>query len=241
MPVARKIPAEVICVQEHGNGVFTVQMRPDSKAPRFRAGQFLHFALDAYDPSAPWPESRVFSIANSPSSRDLIRITYTIKGKYTERMAREIAVGSKVWLKLPYGSFRLQPENGKEIALVAGGTGITPFISFLEQACAEGYSNAIRLFYGVRSPEHILYEDVFEQSGKSLEDFSCSVFVEETAKVPEGALRGSLDLDRILSRIQSVKTCIFYLSGPPAMIKAFQAGLAERGVDAQNVRIDDWE
>ena len=64
----------------HGERVYTLALRPERPVPRFRAGQFLHLALDPYDPTGFWPESRVFSIASPPAQRDSVRITYAVHG-----------------------------------------------------------------------------------------------------------------------------------------------------------------
>ena len=52
---------------------------PNGRAPRFRPGQFLHLALDAYDPSGFWPDSRVFSIA-SRASADATALRIYLRG-----------------------------------------------------------------------------------------------------------------------------------------------------------------
>src|SRR6185436_15694325 len=97
---------------------------------RFRAGQFLHLALDRYDPTGFWPESRVFSIASAPAERGSVRITYAVKGRFTGRMEAEAVEGREVWIKLPYGDFFV--DERADVALFAGGTGVTAFTAFLE-------------------------------------------------------------------------------------------------------------
>ena len=66
--MAQKLNCVVEQVIDHGERVYTLALRPERPVPRFRPGQFLHLALDPYDPSGFWPESRVFSIASPPRS-----------------------------------------------------------------------------------------------------------------------------------------------------------------------------
>jgi len=73
--VVRKIPCKVERVTDHGERVYTVELVPSALVPRFKPGQFLHLALDTYEPGGFWPESRVFSIATSPRERDRLAIT----------------------------------------------------------------------------------------------------------------------------------------------------------------------
>jgi ferredoxin-NADP reductase len=102
----------------HTEDLFTLMLKPEGKTPRFKAGQFLHLALDPYDPSAHWPESRAFSIANSPTRPDELRIVFSVKGAFTRRMAAHIQEGTEVWLKMPYGSFYVTPEAGADTVLI---------------------------------------------------------------------------------------------------------------------------
>ena len=132
MAVVRKIPCVVRTVTDHGEHVYTVELQPSMPVPQFRPGQFLHLALDPYEPGGFWPESRVFSIASSPAERDRLAITYAVKGAFTTRMERELAAGGRAWVKLPYGEFVVDPA--RDAVLFAGGTGITAFTAFLADA-----------------------------------------------------------------------------------------------------------
>jgi len=107
VPSPVKIEAKVEKISKHTDNVVSYVFTPLKKVPRFKPGQFLHLALDEYDPSSPWPESRVFSIASSSTRRENIEITVSVKGKFTRRIYNEIKSDSIVWLKMPYGDFPL--------------------------------------------------------------------------------------------------------------------------------------
>ena len=107
----QKILSRVKEVVNHGERVYSIFLIPDSPAPRFLPGQFLHLALDPYIPGDFWPESRVFSIASAPSERHLLRLTYAVKGQFTSRMEAELCPGREVWLKLPYGEFTIDTSQ----------------------------------------------------------------------------------------------------------------------------------
>ena len=67
-----RLKAIVTEVNPYGTGVYQIRMRPESRIPCFKAGQFLHLTLDGFDPSSGfWPESRVFSIASGPDEECL--------------------------------------------------------------------------------------------------------------------------------------------------------------------------
>src|SRR5262245_19686731 len=123
MPAAQKLSCRVERIVDHGDRVYTVTLRPERPAPKFRAGHFLHLALDGYDPTRFWPESRVFSIASAPSDRSRLRLSYSVRGRFTTRMETELVEGRDLWIKMPYGDFVVNPHS--DAVLFAGGTGIT--------------------------------------------------------------------------------------------------------------------
>jgi ferredoxin-NADP reductase len=240
MANVRKISAEVTSVLKHSNEVCTLILRPLEPLPRFHPGQFLHLSLEAYDPTRQWPESRVFSIASSPLRSSSLRITLAVKGKYTRRMFDEIRQGSIVFLKLPYGDVSFEP-NGRDKVLIAGGTGITPFVSFLEYILDVGVRAPVMLFYGVRSRDLIIYHELLEECSRKLELFSKLVFVENVPESDPEYQRGKLDIETILSRVRDAQGSDFYLSGPPLMIKSFEATLMAQSVTREQIFTDQWE
>jgi len=119
-----KLKAHVLSVKSFGPDTYSVKFKPEVAPPRFKAGQFLHLTIDEYDPAGGfWPESRVFSIASALGMSEL-EIVYSVKGRYTRRMAEYLSPGREVWLKLPYGNFIIDASiaPGQDVVMIAGGT-----------------------------------------------------------------------------------------------------------------------
>jgi len=217
-------------VTDHGERVYTVDLEPSMTVPRFTPGQFLHLALDPYEPDGFWPDSRVFSIANSPEERNRLTITYAVKGVFTTRMERELAVGGNAWVKLPYGEFVVDPA--RDAVLFAGGTGITAFTAFLESLTPER-ARGVLLFYGARTPDLFVYGPLAAARAREVPSLTCHLVCEAT--------HGRLDVNAAWPLIESLHDPIFYLSGPPPMLTALTTQLRGRGVSADDVHIDAWE
>ena len=246
-----KLKAIVAEISLYGTGIYRVRLNPSGRIPSFKAGQFLHLTLDNFDPTnGYWPESRVFSIASSPNDNS-IEIVYSVKGKYTSMMERELCLGRPVWLKLPFGAFIINriAEHTDTVVLVAGGTGVSPFVPFV--LCEMGISattphKKIILHYGVRSPEMLLYANVFTKAARSLNGFSWNIWVENREKVAFDSSmfveqkNGRLDPE-IIMKESGCASAIYFLSGPPAMISYFRTRLLELGVKDEHIQIDEWE
>ncbi len=243
-----KLRSRILSIEDFGSGIYAVKMRPEGRVPRFKPGQFLHLAIDPFDPNGGfWPESRVFSIASFDPPGD-ITIVYSVKGTYTTRMAATLAAGSGVWLKMPYGDFVIESRAapGQKIVLIAGGTGLTPFVPYLQGLAAlNAAPRMVRLYYGARARCLILFPDILARCARSsLLDLRLWIEDAEDAACdsPLGrAAAGRLDIARIAAECEPLGEPVFFLSGPPAMILSFRDSLIRGGVPAERVQIDEWE
>jgi ferredoxin-NADP reductase len=238
-----KLKCTVSSIINHDNQVATITMTPSRRLPNFQPGQFLHLALDAFDPTVGfWPESRVFSIASLPLDPD-ITIAYAVKGAFTKRMREELAVGKEVWIRLPYGHFSLAAQPDEEIILVAGGTGITPFIAFILNELQRPSGMVFKLIYGVKKPGLFLFTDILTGAIDRLSGFKLFAFSEEIYdnKMRFFINKGSLSFDAIWQAANDPASATFYLSGPANMINSFKAGLKEKGINPEKIKIDEWE
>jgi ferredoxin-NADP reductase len=236
------VPQKLRCVVEHiiahGERVYSLVLVPERPAPRFLPGQFLHLALDAYDPSGFWPDSRVFSIASSPSERQSLKITFSVQGRYTARMEQELHPGSEVWIKLPYGDFIVNTDQ--PAALFAGGTGITAFTAFLE-GLAPGKEQPVAVFYGARDRRLLIYRPLVERCLHELPGFKALYFLEQADGLAENERKGWLSVETAWPSIADPLHTFFYLSGPPVMLKSLSEQLQKAGIEKKHICIDAWE
>jgi ferredoxin-NADP reductase len=245
MPVPEKLRCRVDRVVDHGDRVYTVSLRPTQRAPRFSAGQFLHLALDPYDASRFWPDSRAFSIASSPSQRELLRISYAVKGRFTVRMEAEVVEGRDVWIKMPYGNFVVDPQS--DAVLFAGGTGITAFTAFIE-SLTPAAERSVVVVYGARSNRLFIYRDVVDRCAQTVPAIDVSYFVEHeepTHVADERSVArprvGRVSVDAVWPRLRRVDETDYYISGPPGMLQTIGRDLRARGITDNRIHIDAWE
>ena len=227
--IVKKYRSEVVSVDNPVAGIRTVTLRPLEKAYKYNPGQFLHLALDEYDPARPWPESRCFSMQSSPDE-EKIKITFAAKGKFTERMALELVPGKVIHVKLPYGDLFSVEHDMERSVFVAGGTGITPFLSLFTSKAFSSYREP-KLYFGVRNLSHHLYAADLEKAKEINPSFQLKLLNEEKD--------GRLEIQNIFTG--NGPAAVYFISGPPAMIKNFKNSLIEKGVPAGNIRTDDWE
>jgi NAD(P)H-flavin reductase len=241
--LAKKYRSQLKTIINPFEGIYTLEFESLDRPYKYFPGQFLHIALDPdYDGSSQWPDSRCFSLQSNPDE-ETIRITYAVKGEFTKQMEKTLKVGVEVWLKLPYGDLFQQPHNKINTVFIAGGTGITPFLSLFTHESFNEYINP-RIYLGFRSKDHNIYLnelDRMEQirairlNSYNSEECNSSSFVKLIYQDTDGIL----DIEKIFS--ENGFKSNYFISGPPAMIKPFKNTLIEKGVPAENVLTDDWE
>jgi len=241
MAVAQKLICKVERILDHGEHVYTIYLSSGRLFPIFKPGQFIHLALDPYDPAGFWPDSRVFSIASPSYKRERLSITYSVRGRFTARMEKELTEGKTVWIKMPYGEFAIQSTT--DVVLLAGGTGITAFTAFLSGLSANS-ANKVFLAYGARTADLLIYRNLIDQCARYAHYLQPWYFVEECqidTSLPRPAILGKLSLNEIWEQIDNPITSTFNLSGPPEMVKTLSKDLKDRGIDKDAIRVDAWE
>jgi ferredoxin-NADP reductase len=234
----QKLRCSVGEIVNHGEHVYTVTLRPEHTAPRYRAGQFLHLALDDYDPSGFWPESRAFSIANAPTDRQALRITYSAQGSFTQRMERELRPGEDVWVKMPYGDFVIEPRG--EVVLFAGGTGITAFTAFLDQLSVSDPCRVL-LGYGARHAGLLTYRGQIERQFRRLPAATAVYFLEADTDTGIETLGGQVAVEPLWALMERPLEASYFIAGPPLMLKSITAELHSRRVQPGAIHLDAWE
>jgi ferredoxin-NADP reductase len=113
---------------------------------------------------------------------------------------------------------------------IAGGTGITPYLSLLTDTRFTGFTNP-KLYAGFRNREFDIYTEELETARKINPSMEVMKFYEDTD--------GIIDIKKILDENGVEPT--YFISGPPVMIKHFSAFLKNNGVAESNVLTDEWE
>lgn len=225
--LARKYKSIVKSIFNPVQGVYTIEFESQERPYKFLPGQFLHLSLDsAYDGIGQWPESRCFSIQTNPKE-DNIKITYSIKGAFTKQMEKTLKEGTEIWLKLPYGDLFQQNHNKTNTVFIAGGTGITPFLSLFTHNLFEEYKNP-KIYIGFRSQKYNIYKNELEHISNST----------KTLKLMYQNIQGILDINEIFEE-NGEESC-YFISGPPSMINNFRNYLILNYVSIQNILTDDW-
>jgi len=217
-------------------------------AERFKNRKAGQFASIRVFRDGSWSEPHPFTISSAPED-DTLRMTIKKSGEFTNTIP-EIEPGTPVQCAGPFGQFCQGIDDNKDIVMIAGGVGITPFLSVLRHFADIGAENDVVLFWANKT-----LADAF--AAEELQDLATRLrlhVVHALSRVGAAEQKpaplfddgrpgrvnyeyGRLNRD-ILSRHIRTVTAAFYLCGPPAMQQAVLAELAKCGVDPETVRTE---
>lgn len=228
MAIVKKYKVKVEQIKNPLPDIFTLTFTSEKKFT-YLPGQFLHLALDEYDGIGQWPESRCFSMQSSPEEEN-IQITFAVKGNFTTRMKNELYEGKELWLKLPYGDLFQRNHDKNNCVFIAGGTGITPFLSLFNHRTFAEYTNP-KIFLGFRSVNYNIYRNELELLYQINKKSKVEIYYEDKI--------GVINISEILNECGEHST--YFISGPPMMIKNFKNFLLNKHIAENKIITDDWE
>lgn len=161
--IKRRLAYRVQSVR-HTEGITILQFTAVQKKLAFYAGQFAFFRFNS---SAVDTESHPFSIC-SGSDDGNIRIAAKASGDYTTELSR-IKSGDTVEVEGPYGQFSFTKIRSTKQVWVAGGIGVTPFLS-MAHSLPSGYE--VTLYYCVRTLSQAIFLNELRKIDKDKSGFT---------------------------------------------------------------------
>lgn len=196
----------------------------------FEAGQYIQLRV----PELLYPDysgpSRQFSIASSPLDKEKISIVFRESDSGFKRTIKELSINAQVIIEGPHGFYTLPEESDNPFILVAGGIGITPYLSMARTFEKKGLNFQVRLLYGNRNEKSTAYLSELLSIAAKIKNFSLrNVF-------------GPIDKEFIIKSVglNNLQYCIWYIAGPPAMASSVKNTLSLLGVSDENIYVEEF-
>lgn len=214
---------------------------PPGKTIKHRAGQFCYIRpLDRAMPS----QSHPFTISSAPDDK-LLSITVKQLGDFTAKM-KEIKRGSLVCIDGAYGDFSHDrvPE-GRTLIFIAGGIGITPMLSMLQDLSVKDPMRKVILVWGVRYAADLIRLNEIEAITKQMEHLAFEPVLSREQEW-EGR-RGRIDknlLDQVLNlngiSMDNQGDCEFFICGPGQMNADMLQVLKEKKIPGRAIHTEQF-
>jgi ferredoxin-NADP reductase len=220
--------------EDEAANIRTFYFRPEQPV-LYTAGQYTELTIPH-----PHPDQRGirhwFTLSSSPTD-DLLTITTKFaadKGSSFKRALRKLQPGTELHMATPMGDFVLPKLVQTPLIFVAGGIGITPFHSMLSWLAATRETRPIKLLYGVRSEDEIIFQETFDKAGQR-----ATIMVSEPTAA-WGGERGHLSAELILGLEKPAEDTLIYVSGPEPMVQALAKDLHKAGIKKHQIVSDEF-
>lgn len=192
---------------------FTFKRVDHNKFPFFKAGQYVSLQADIKGALV----SRPYSIASSPKDafNNVLKLGIQKEGFFSTYMCDEAKVGDTFMMAEPAGEFKYETlKDKKDIVCVAGGSGITPFMSMAYAKLDNDEDFNMTLFYGVKKEEYIAYKDELN----ALKEKGINVVIVLSDEENKNYEHGFISKD-LMAKYVDVKNVTYFLCGPEVMYK----------------------
>jgi ferredoxin-NADP reductase/Na+-translocating ferredoxin:NAD+ oxidoreductase RnfD subunit len=223
-------------IEKTAAGCYDFVFRPDRRLA-FQPGQYLDWTL-----SVPQPDNRgnrrPFTLASAPTEAE-VRLGVKFHD-YPSAFKQSLAAmqrGDIIYASQLAGTFTLPNDPNRKLAFIAGGIGVTPFRSMIQELINRQEKRPIVMLYGNNRMAEIAYGDIFERAVQELGlRIVYAVANPELPGYPVHA--GVVDEVLIQDHIPDYLERTFFVSGPRAMVLRFQTSLRQIGVPRSNIRVD---
>jgi ferredoxin-NADP reductase len=207
-----------------------------SYLPPFQAGQYINLAVDVGQVRT----SRPYSISSPPNQAGYYEIALrrAADGFVSNFLLDELQVGDCLESTSPAGNFYYNPlVHGQDLVFLAGGSGITPFMSMIREITDRGLERRVHLLYGSQRPEDVIYGEELRDRAERHGNFKMDIVISDPPAGFRG-LTGFVTGELVKNRVGDLSSKIFYLCGPEAMYSFCLQELQTLGILRRKIRTE---
>ena len=197
----------------------------------FRAGQAVVLEL---------VDRHTFSLVNAPFESELV-IATRMRDSAFKRALKALPDGASVKMIGPLGQFTLA-DTARPAVFIAGGIGITPFMSMLRQAAQDRSPQPLLLLYSNRRPEDAAFLGELQDLERRNKNFRLVATMTDMANSARdwSGETSLINADMIRRCAGGLAGPVYYVVGPPAMVMAMQETLRGAGVAEDDIRSEEF-
>lgn len=221
----KRYPYTVDEVDTLSGNVYEIRMLPAHEAMRFEPGQFVFVSFSGTGVKR---EVHPFSLSSPPSEREL-SVSAKSLGDFTGNLMH-LKPGTLAYVEGPYGAFSYLSFTNRDQVWVAGGIGITPFLSMARTLYKLDFR--IDLYYCVSVSEEALYLDELTVIASENPKFRLIPVYTKTM--------GRLSADTIEKTSGTLADMEFFVCGPPPMMMSLKRQLRAKKVPREQIHSEEF-
>lgn len=181
--------------------------------------------------------AHAFSLVSAPFEDELV-IATRMRDSHYKKTLDALPIGAPLLLDGPFGSLTLSTTSNRPAVLVAGGIGVTPFISMVKQATHDHSQRELLLIYSNRRPEDAPFLEELEMlQGQNLNFRLLATMTQmKNSSRQWNGTTGLIDAALVKSAVHWFDKPPFYLAGPPKMVNDIRKVLVSADIDEDDIR-----
>lgn len=207
----------------------------------FKPGQAIDLILS--DPAVAGTDGarHAFSIVSAPHEGALVVATRMRDSAFKNALAR-LPLGGMAQIDGPFGALTLHNKADRAAVFLAGGIGITPFMSILRDAAHRALPHQLVLLYSNRRPEDSAFLTELQRLEGEHPRFRLVATMTRMAesRQPWMGETGPIDAAMLKRVGTELPNPVWYVAGPPAMVAGLRGTLEGAGIDADDVRSEEF-
>lgn len=219
----KKLSYTVEKVKHFENDITEFILKPAGKKLAFEAGQFAFVSLQDKNLKEPHP----FTISSHPSEESL-RFTVKALGDYTSDLQTSLDEGIPAKIEGPFGLFNFKNAKNKKQLWLAGGIGITPYLSFIKELNNDYH---VILVWSVSSLVQANYKEEIENIASNKSSLKFILNDSET--------QGHFAIEKLYNSSDLKNTSVF-VCGPEVMRENYIKQLLQKGVSINDIHFEEF-
>ena len=185
--------------------------------------------------------TRTLSLASTPDD-ELLSVATRIRDSAFKKNIEALHQHTEVLITGPFGSFTLHQNSKRPAVFLAGGIGITPFYSIINDAIKHTLPHSLFLFYANRRPEDAPFLSELKNLSAQHAQFH---FIPTMTNMSQSkqhweGIQGHISEAMLTAHIPNDMLPIYYLAGPSNMVMAMQNMLHDMLVDTDSIKIEEF-
>jgi predicted ferric reductase len=224
-------PYQIEHVEPLARGIVELKLSPLGRPLKFSAGQFAYLTPDIPGLAAGNHEEHPYTLSSAPAELPTIRVGIKALGDATNAL-QAVVPGSRVFLEGPYGRFPHDPVVGPQL-WIAGGIGVTPFVSAARQLRLTGTHADIHLLFCANDSTRAIYLEELQDIASLVQGMQITphFFAKE----------GYLSMDFLRQAVPDLLEREAYVCGPAPLIQLARSLLEEAGVLPAKLHIEAFD
>src|SRR5580692_5897276 len=206
----------------------------------FRAGQHADFVFAHPGVEGESDNSRTFSLASSPLDKRPVMIAMRMRKSEFKAALKSATLGTKFIVSRPRGSFTLHRDITRPAVFLAGGIGIAPIRSILQQAAQERLPHKLYLFYSNREADDAAFLEELESVTAQNPNFTLIPTVTGHRTLAWPYEKGHINRGMLRRYLLGLKGPVYYIAGPSGMVSAMTGILSVSGVSDDDIRTEEF-